>query len=353
MPVRSVSIAAVLIIIYLAIEFLWYSQSILIPFIFAVLIWNLLRTMAHSVKRIPVVGQVIPNAVAIMASFVMVLFVFFIIGRILTENLQEMMISSSNFQNNLTLLLNKIPHVGVDKAYLIELMQNGLKQINFQRLFVGFYSSISNFMSSLFLIMLFVVFIFLEQVFFSQKMSHLFQGARHRAKASFLVKKIPEEIQRYLGLKTLFSALSAVSIYVVMKWFGVEFSEFWAVCIFLMNFIPNIGPFIITVIVTLFAYFQWLDFSKVAGFFMIQVAIHSFIGNFLETHYLGRTMHLSPLFLLLALSFWGTLWGGLGLFLAVPMTVMVMIVLSSFEATRFWAVLMSENGELPDENQAP
>ena len=42
MPVRSVFIAAFLIIIYLTVEFLWYSQSILIPFIFAVLIWNLL-----------------------------------------------------------------------------------------------------------------------------------------------------------------------------------------------------------------------------------------------------------------------------------------------------------------------
>ena len=60
-------------------------------------------------------------------------------------------------------------------------------------------------------------------------------------------------------------------------------------------------------------------------------------------------MHLSPLFLLLALSFWGTIWGGMGLFLAVPMTVLMMIVLSSFDSTRFWAVLMSANGKLTNE----
>lgn len=350
MPVRSISIAAFLIVIYLTIEFLWYSQSILIPFIFAVLIWNLLGNMASTLQRIPLIGHLVPNFLAIVASFCIVLFVFIIIGRILSENLQDMMISSSDLQNNLNLLLKKIPHAGMDKAYLIGLMQNALKQVNFQRLFVGFYSSISSFMSSLFLIILFVIFIFLEQVFFHQKMSYLFQGAKLRSKADFIMSKILQEIQRYLGLKTFFSALTAVSIYMVMKVFHLEFAEFWAVCVFLMNFIPNIGPFIITVIVTLFAYFQWLDFSKVLIFFSVQVGIHAFIGNFLETHYLGRTMNLSPLFLLLALSFWGTIWGGMGLFLAVPMTVLMMIVLSSFESTRFWAILMSENGKLPNEN---
>lgn len=350
MPVRSISIAAFLIVIYLTVEFLWYSQSILIPFIFAVLIWNLLGNMASTLQRTPLIGHLIPNFLAIIASFAIVLFVFTIIGRILTENLQDMMISSGDLQNNLNLLLKKIPHAGMDKAYLIGLMQNALKQINFQHLFVGFYSSISGFMSSLFLIFLFVIFIFLEQVFFHQKMFHLFQGTKLRAKADFIMSKIMQEIQRYLGLKTFFSILTSISVYLLMKLFNLEFAEFWAVCIFLLNFIPNIGPVIITVIITLFAYFQWLDFSKVFLFFSIQVAIHAFIGNFLETHYLGRTMNLSPLFLLLALSFWGTLWGGMGLFLAVPMTVLMMIVLSSFESTRFWAILMSENGKLPNES---
>jgi predicted PurR-regulated permease PerM len=136
-------------------------------------------------------------------------------------------------------------------------------------------------------------------------------------------------------------------IYLVMKLMGLAYAEFWGVSIFLLNFIPNIGALVITAIITLFAYFQWLDSTKVFVFLGIQVFVHAFIGNFLETHFLGRTMHLSPLFLLLALSFWGTLWGGMGLFLAVPMTVLMMIVLSSFEKTRFWAILMSENGDLP------
>jgi predicted PurR-regulated permease PerM len=77
------------------------------------------------------------------------------------------------------------------------------------------------------------------------------------------------------------------------------------------------------------------------------LVIHGVVGNYLEPRYLGQSMHLSPLFILLSLSFWGILWGGTGLFLAVPMTVMMMIILSYFKVTRPWAILMSERGELP------
>jgi AI-2 transport protein TqsA len=77
------------------------------------------------------------------------------------------------------------------------------------------------------------------------------------------------------------------------------------------------------------------------------LVIHVFIGNFIETHYLGKTMHLSPLFLIISLCFWGMLWGGTGLFLAVPMTVLLMIVFGSFESTRMFAIMLSEKGDLP------
>ena len=127
----------------------------------------------------------------------------------------------------------------------------------------------------------------------------------------------------------------------------LEFAAFWGILVFFMNFIPNIGSIVMTIIITVVAYFQWLDWTKVSILLGAQMFVHVLIGNFLETHYLGRTMHLSPLFILIALCFWGMIWGGTGLFLAVPMTVLLMIVLGSFESTRIYALLLSEKGELP------
>lgn len=346
---RSIGVAAILISAYIIIQFLWYSQSILIPFIFAILIWNLLRTIARSIQNFPLVGSFIPNGISILIACGVIGVFFMLIGLILSENMQGMMGSLGKFQDNLSILLKKLPAFGIDKNYIVNLSEKVLKQLNFQHIFLGFYSSFTNLMSSLFLVMLFVLFFFIEQVFFHEKMSKLFSNSKTKVKVENLLNKISVEIQRYLGLKTLFSVFTGVSLYIVFKWMDLEFAAFWGVCIFLLNFIPNIGPFLITILISLFAYFQWLDLSKLTLIFGVQVVVHAFIGNFLEPHYLGKTMHLSPLFILMALSFWGILWGGTGLFLAVPMTVLMMIVMSSFEATRFWAILMSENGDLPDE----
>jgi AI-2 transport protein TqsA len=346
---KSTTLASVLISIYIIIQFLWYSQSILIPFIFAVLIWNLLSTSASLIQRLPVVGKSIPHILAILAAFGIISLIFFLIGVILTENMQAMMVSSARFQTNINLLLKKLPHLGFDTHYLFQLLQNEFKKIDLQQLFVQFYSSMSNLMSSLFLIILFVLFFFIEEVFFEQKFAKLFSENKSRAKVHGILVTILKEIQRYLGLKSLFSALTGFSLYVVLSFMRLEYAAFWGVLVFLFNFIPNIGPIIMTLIISLFAYFEWLDWSKVVLLLVIQISIHAYIGNYLETRYLGRTMHLSPLFILIALSFWGAIWGGMGLFLAVPMTVLMMIILSSFEASRFWAILMSENGELPDD----
>ena len=62
---------------------------------------------------------------------------------------------------------------------------------------------------------------------------------------------------------------------------------------------------------------------------------------------MGDSMNLSALVVILALSVWGALWGGVGAFLSAPLTVIIMIILAQFETTRWIAVLLSADGN-PD-----
>jgi AI-2 transport protein TqsA len=61
---------------------------------------------------------------------------------------------------------------------------------------------------------------------------------------------------------------------------------------------------------------------------------------------MGSSLNLSPLAILVALSVWGGLWGLAGMFLCVPITVIVMIACAQFEATRPLAILLSARGDL-------
>ena len=73
------------------------------------------------------------------------------------------------------------------------------------------------------------------------------------------------------------------------------------------------------------------------GFSVIQVVISNFVYPTLQ----GRSLSLSPIAIVVALAFWGWVWGIAGGLIAVPLTVAIVIVCEHFESTRWVAVLVS------------
>jgi predicted PurR-regulated permease PerM len=61
---------------------------------------------------------------------------------------------------------------------------------------------------------------------------------------------------------------------------------------------------------------------------------------------MGRSLNLSPFVIILSLVLWGTIWGVIGMFLCMPIMVIMMIVLANFEQTRSLAVLLSADGRV-------
>ena len=73
---------------------------------------------------------------------------------------------------------------------------------------------------------------------------------------------------------------------------------------------------------------------------------HLLIGNFLENKLMGKALNISPIVLLIFLSIMGKLWGISGMFLSVPIIVVLIIVLNNFKQTKNIAILLSEKGNL-------
>ena len=86
---------------------------------------------------------------------------------------------------------------------------------------------------------------------------------------------------------------------------------------------------------------SWLPFTVIC--FGI-IAVQFVVGNLIEPRFLGKQLNLSPFVILICLGVWGQLWGILGMFLSVPITVILMIVFSHFEKTKGIAILLSQNG---------
>ena len=72
------------------------------------------------------------------------------------------------------------------------------------------------------------------------------------------------------------------------------------------------------------------------------------LGNFVEPKMMGKGTNLGPVIVIIALAFWGMIWGIVGMILAVPVTAVLVIILSQIPSTRFMAILLSEKGEIMD-----
>jgi predicted PurR-regulated permease PerM len=78
----------------------------------------------------------------------------------------------------------------------------------------------------------------------------------------------------------------------------------------------------------------------------VLTAVQFCIGSLLEPKLMGNRLNLSPIVILLSLGLWGSVWGIPGMFLCVPITVIIMIVCSYFPSARPFAILLSGNGEV-------
>jgi len=193
---------------------------------------------------------------------------------------------------------------------------------------------------------LYAAFLMLERGSVESKLANLSDDPARVARIRQVIVVINQRIGAYLALKTLLSLLLAVSSYVVMRLFGLEFAALWAVLIFFLNFIPYVGSVLGVVFPVLMTIVQFQDAGTVLTMIVALTALQFGIGNFLDPYVMGNSLNLSPFAILVSLAVWSELWGVPGAFLAVPITAILTIVFSEFPGTRPIAVLLSSNGRL-------
>jgi predicted PurR-regulated permease PerM len=95
--------------------------------------------------------------------------------------------------------------------------------------------------------------------------------------------------------------------------------------------------------------FSIVQFASVWPILIVAIGVgvtQAAIANIVEPKLMGSSLNLSPLIVIVSLVVWGTIWGVTGMFLCVPIMVILMIVLSNFPQSRPVAVLLSSDGRL-------
>jgi len=192
---------------------------------------------------------------------------------------------------------------------------------------------------NLLLAFLFLLFLIGGQEAFPDKLRRAFSTGT-AAKMGEVLESVSHQVRRYLVTKTLISATTGAAVGLVALAFGLDFPVFLGLVAFLLNYIPNIGSFIATILPATIALLQFESVGIAALVALVIVVVQNVFGNILEPRLMGSSLDLSPTVILVSLIFWGWLWGVWGMVISVPLTAVLKIVAQRSEDLKPLAVLL-------------
>lgn len=345
-PINVVALAAALGIAALTLYLLVVGQSILVPLVLAVFITYLLKALAHALVQIRIRNHSLPESLALSSAIVLFLVAVVIIVQLVAGNVGAIADAAPEYQEKLESLfldvrstLEKLIGTPLTIAELNE-------RIDIQGVILRLVSAIQSIASNTFLIFLYVAFLLLESRTLGLKIK-AFSATPEREKAiKTTLAAIGRDIEKYVWIKTLMSLLAAGASYIILVIADVDFAAFWALLIFILNYIPFIGSVVAVAFPVVLSILQFGSIALTGVILVGLMAIQLIVGNVIEPRMTGTSLNLSPVIIILALSVWGAIWGVTGMILSVPIMVISMIVLAQFPRTKPLAVLMSQSGEI-------
>lgn len=293
----------------------------------------------------------VPSSIAVILT-VLVNFAFIagvvLLGVVLVQDLQGKWNSKyasllyQQVRETSQALAVNLDQLGVEDAQqkiqtVVENNLTALQQIRFERIWdfgTGVLGQLVGFIAAGIIFLILMVFMLSEAQTFGQRLH-----AISRAHGPNIARMLgaTRDIQRYLAIKTVVSLATGVLAGLLCWAAGLDFFILWGIVAFALNFIPVIGSVVAGVPPTILALLVagWPNALLVAGGYLL---INNFLGNFLEPILVGRRFGISTLIVVIAVMFWGWVWGPLGMLLAVPLTMVLKVILDGSDEFRWIGV---------------
>ncbi|SFC31441.1 Predicted PurR-regulated permease PerM [Marinospirillum celere] len=209
-------------------------------------------------------------------------------------------------------------------------------------------SNLGALLTNLMLMVFILVFLLLEEATFPKKLRQALPDAERSLRNA---QDFIRQVNKYLVIKSTISLATGVLI-ACWTWFmGLDFPLLWGLIALLMNFIPNVGSILAAIPAVLLAIVQLSlpEAAVIAGGYLL---VNVLMGNLIEPRFMGRGLGLSPLVVFLSLILWGWLFGAVGMFLSIPLTMIVKIALEQSASTQWLAVMLGDalGSEEPEES---
>ncbi|MGC1302873.1 MAG: AI-2E family transporter [Caulobacteraceae bacterium] len=343
LPPRELSTlkAAVVVMAVILTGFaLWALRHILTPFMLAVFLLLMVDGLARALRdRI----KGFPGRAALPTAIVLIVALFAVAIWMIVDNASDFLAQSHDYALRLNVLLEQGSRkLGLTVTPTVDQLIHRMNPASYAGRIA---EALRRGGEAAVFVLIYLGFLIASRQGFSRKAAEMFQDPTEMVEANRVFDRIRKGVESYIWVQTVVGLIIGAASAALMFSMGLKHVMFWSFIIFLANYIPAIGAAIGVLFPPVFGLVQFPELWKPITLLVGLEAIHFAVSHVIQPRMQGKNLNLDPLVVLLALAFWGAIWGVTGAFLSTPLTVMAMAILAEFSGGRPIAVLLSSDGK--------
>lgn len=361
------------LVIFLAVcAILYYGQSILIPIVLAILLSLLLAPCVKLLQKIR-----IPKSAAIISVVCIAFAILFAMTAVLATNLTRLAGDLPQYESNLREKARSLKFAtsgggtiekaaNVLKDLQVELQQPQqslttfnsnkpipveIRETNFGPLdpVITAVAILIHPMTQFGIVLLMVVLILFNREDLRNRLIRLAgTGDIHRTTTA--LDDAGQRLSQLFTTQILINGLTGAFIGVALAFIGIPGAILWGVLTAVMRFVPYVGTFLSAVFPVIIAAAIGEGWSLAFMTIAIIFAVEIIVGQVLEPLFFGKMTGLSTFAIVASAAFWAALWGPIGLILATPLTIGLLVIGRNIESLNFFDVLLGSEPVLTPEH---
>jgi len=330
---KPLGILAAAGIVFMAIKFVGFIVG---PLVLAILFVAVLRPMYSAMIR-----KRFPRGIAVLLTVIVFILIIAFVGWVFALAITQTISIAQQYAPDITAkftdlnaTLGNLPSYASGLSGLLKSFDPSV----ISGFLTGFIKVLSDFIGSIVIIFFLFVFTLTGGPVVMKNMREKFGDSHQLTRKTRLFM---DNLARYFILRTLVNAITGVGIALVCLLMGIPNALLWGLLTFVLSYIPYIGMFIACVPPGLIA-FATGGVTELAIFVVFCIVINGLAEQVVSPIVTGRGLSISPMLIFVSFIFWGWYLGSVGYIVAVPMTLMVLLFMNSFEETAGIAGLFSD-----------
>jgi len=317
--VRSIALTGLFI---LAVFYtIYFMRSILLPIVLALLLSYLLRPIVRGLAKLKI-PLTVSAAVILIGLLVLVGYGISAVATPTVAWLQKAPAGLAELQHKLRPVKKSVAQVTQATSEIEKLATTNAesKAVEVKRhpITETFVTRTPEFIASaVFLVILLYFLLVYDQVFIA-KLVKLLPALSDKKAAVGIAQDIESQVSRYLFTITAINACLGLAVGTAVGLLGLRNPLMWGVMVALLNFVPYLGALTGIICMTIGAVLSFDSLGYAFIFPAVYLAFGTLEGSFVTPWIMGRSLTLNPVIILLSLTFWGWMWGIVGIILAVP-----------------------------------